>query len=200
LSLLRLWLWHLPGYQRWKDNWAGTLERAEHGGDRYDGIPVLINNPEELLETAGSLHCSPVNIARFLKEYLGGVASLKITVAVKPCNAKAIIELAKRKQITLDDLLLIGVNCTGTLLPARAKKMMKEEYRVDPADVIAEDIEDGKLIISSTDGTEKEPNLADLSTFIPTGRACTILGRYWLWYTCCDFILERGIYQSLTSD
>jgi len=102
-------LWHLPGYQRWKDNWAGTLERAEHGVDRYDGIPVLINNPEELLETAGSLHCSSVNIARFLKEYPGGVASLKITVAVKPCNAKAIIELAKRNQITLDDLLLIGV-------------------------------------------------------------------------------------------
>ena len=78
--------------------------------------------------------------------------------------------------------------------------MMKEEYRVDPADVISENIEDGKLIISSTDGTEKEPNLADLSTFIPTGRACTILGQYWLWYTCCDFVLERGIYQSLTSD
>ncbi len=139
-----------------------VLAIKAQGGDRYDGIPVLINNPEELLETAGSLHCSSVNIARFLKEYLDGAASLKIAVTVKPCDAKAIIELAKRNQITLDNLLLIGVNCTGTLLPARAKKMMKEEYRVDPADVIAEDIEDGKLIISLTDGTEKELELAEL--------------------------------------
>ncbi len=128
-------------------------------GDRYDGIPVLITNPEELLETAGSLHCSSVNVARFLKEYLDGAASLKIAVTVKPCDAKAIIELAKRNQITLDNLLLIGMNCTGTLLPARAKKMMAEEYGVDPAEVIAEDIEDNKLILRLKDGTEKELEL-----------------------------------------
>jgi len=131
-------------------------------GDRYDGIPVLINNPEELLETAGSLHCSSVNISRFLKEYVDGAANLKIAVTVKPCDAKAIIEIAKRNQITLDNLLLIGVNCTGTLLPARAKEMMQLEFGIDPADVIAEDIEDNKLTISLTDGTEKELALSGL--------------------------------------
>ena len=139
-----------------------VLTIKARGGDRYDGIPVLITNPEELLETAGSLHCSSVNIARFLKEYLDGAANLKVAVTVKPCDAKAIIELAKRNQITLNNLLLIGLNCTGTLLPATAKKMIKEEYGVDPADVIAEDIEDGKLIISLTDGTEKKLELAEL--------------------------------------
>jgi len=131
-------------------------------GNRYDGIPVLITDPEELIETAGSLHCSSPNIARLLKEYLDGASSLKIATVVKPCDAKAIIELAKRTQINLDNLLLIGLNCTGTLPAAKAKTVMKAEFEVDPADIVAEDIEDNKLTIRLKDGTEKEKNLPEL--------------------------------------
>ena len=130
--------------------------------DRYDGVPVFITDPKELIETAGSLHCTSPNIARFLKEYLDGASSMRIAVIVKPCDAKAIIELAKREQIKLDNLLLIGLNCTGTLPSAKAKTMMKEEFGVDPAEVVAEDIEDNKLTIRLRDGTEKEKDLADL--------------------------------------
>ena len=124
-----------------------VLAIAARDGDRYDGVPVLITDPKELIETAGSLHCTSPNIARFLKEYLDGASSLKIAVAVKPCDAKAIIELAKRTQINLDNLLLIGMNCTGTLPSVKAKAMMKKEFEVDPYDVVAEDFEDNKLII-----------------------------------------------------
>ncbi|MBA7639293.1 hypothetical protein ES703_46951 [subsurface metagenome] len=131
-------------------------------GNRYDGIPVLITNPEEIIETAGSLHCASPNIARFLKEYLDGAFDLKVAVIAKPCDAKAIIELTKRTQINLDNLLLIGLNCTGTLAAAKAKTMMKVEFEVDPADVVAEDIEDNKLTIRLKDGTEKEKSLPEL--------------------------------------
>ena len=131
-------------------------------GNRYDGTPFLITDPAELIETAGALHCTSPNIARFLKEYLDGASSLKIAVVVKPCDAKAIIELAKRQQINLDNLLLIGLNCTGTLPSVKAKTMMKAEFEVDPADVIGEDIEDNRLIIRLKDGTEREKDLAQL--------------------------------------
>jgi len=131
-------------------------------GDRYDGIPVLITDPEEIIGTAGTLHCTSPNIARFIKEYLDGASSLKISAVVKPCDAKALIELAKRNQIDLDNLLLIGLNCTGTLPSAKAKTMMRDEFGIDPADVVAEDIEDNRLIARLKDGTEKEKNLAEL--------------------------------------
>ena len=131
-------------------------------GNRYDGIPLLMTNPEEIIETSGSLHCASPNIARFLTEYMYGASDLKIAVVVKPCDAKAIIELVKRTQINLDNLLLIGLNCTGTLPSAKAKAMMKKEFEVDPYDVVAEDIEDNKLIIRLKDGTEKEKDLAEL--------------------------------------
>ena len=131
-------------------------------GNRYDGIPVLITDPEQVIETTGALHCASPNIARFLKEYLDGASNLKIAVVVKPCDAKAVIELTKRTQINLDNLLLIGLNCTGTLPSAKAKTMMKEEFEVDPADIVAEDIEDNKLTIRLKDGTEKEKDLTEL--------------------------------------
>jgi formate dehydrogenase subunit beta len=131
-------------------------------GNRYDGIPVLITEPEEIANTAGSLHCSSPNIARFLKEYLDGASNMKIAVVAKPCDAKAIIELAKREQIDLDNLIIIGLNCTGTLPSARAKTLFREEFEVDPADVVAEDIEDNELIIRLKDGSEKKKGLAEL--------------------------------------
>ena len=131
-------------------------------GNRYDGIPVLITDPQEIIGTAGALHCTSPNTARFLKEYLNGASDQKIAVVVKPCDAKAIIELAKRNQIVLDNLLLIGLNCTGTLPSVKIKKTLIDEFEVNPDDVIAEDIDDGKLTILLKDGTEKEKDLAVL--------------------------------------
>ncbi len=132
------------------------------GGDRYDGVPTLITDPETVVETAGSLHCASPNIARFLKEYLHGAIDMKIAVVCKPCDARAIIELAKRTQVNMDNLILVGLNCTGTLPPAAAKQMFREEFGVNPADVVREDLEEGKLTITLKDGTEKQKDLGEL--------------------------------------
>ena len=131
-------------------------------GNRYDGVPTLITDPGAVVETAGSLHCVSPNIARFLKEYLNGAFDMKIAVVCKPCDARAIIELAKRTQVNMDNLILVGLNCTGTLPSAFAKEMFREEFGVDPADVTREDLEEGKLTITLKDGTEKQKDLDEL--------------------------------------
>ncbi len=131
-------------------------------GNRYDGVPALITEPGHLKETAGTLHCASLNITRFVKEYLDGASSLKIAVVVKPCDAKAIIELAKRGQISLDNVFMIGLNCTGTLPSAKTKNMFKEELEINPDDVVSEDIEDNELVIGLKDGSEKKKDLAEL--------------------------------------
>ena len=131
-------------------------------GNRYDGVPALIADPEEVINTAGALHCVSPNIARCLKEYLDGAFDVKIAVTCRPCDARAIIELAKRNQIEMENLILVGLNCTGTLHPVTAKQMLREEFGVDPDDVIREDIEDEKLTIGLQDGTEIEKDLAEL--------------------------------------
>nr|MDO8089473.1 Coenzyme F420 hydrogenase/dehydrogenase, beta subunit C-terminal domain [Candidatus Sigynarchaeota archaeon] len=131
-------------------------------GNRYDGVLTLITNPEEVIECAGALHCAPLNIARALKEYLDGSKDMRIAVTCKPCDARAIIELVKREQINIENLVLIGLNCTGTLLPRVARRMFEEIYEVNPDDVVREDIDEGKLIIELRDGTRKEKDLDSL--------------------------------------
>lgn len=131
-------------------------------GNRYDGIPVLITDPQDVIETVGSLHSSTPNISRFLKEYLHGGDGQKLAVTCKPCDARGIIELYKRNKIWKDNLILIGLNCTGTFSPTGAKRMFEDEFGVNPMDVVREDIDDGKLTIKLKDGTELEKDLAEL--------------------------------------
>jgi formate dehydrogenase subunit beta len=146
-----------------ENKWADAVVAVKaRDGNRYDGIPVVITDPAEIAETGGALHCASPNIARFLKEYLDGAFNQKTAVVAKPCDAKAIIELAKRNQINLDNLLVIGLNCTGTLPSAKAKTMFREEFEVEPSDVVSEDIEDNELMIRLKDGSEKKKDLAEL--------------------------------------
>ena len=140
----------------------GVLSVTKRNGNRFDGVPTLITDPDKIINMAGTLHCTSPNIASFLKEYLDGAFSMKIALTCKPCDARAIIELAKRDQINMENLILIGLNCTGTFSPVVAREMFQEEFKVDPDDVTAEDIENGKLIIKLKDGAQKEKDLAEL--------------------------------------
>lgn len=136
--------------------------KKRDGNNRYDAVLDLITDPEKVIDCAGSLHCVSLNIARNVKEYLGGAKQMKIAVLCKPCDARAIIEIAKRKQINKDDLLLVGLNCTGTLPPVVAKEMLISEYEVDPNEVVMEDIEGGELIVTLADGTKMAKDLLEL--------------------------------------
>jgi formate dehydrogenase subunit beta len=140
----------------------GVVAVQAKNGDRFSGIPVLISEPQELTSSAGSLHCSIPNIARFVKEYLNGAKSGKLAVVGKPCDIRAIIELQKREQIDREGLFLIGLNCTGTISPSEARRIFREEFKVDPKDVVLEDIDDGKLTILLRNGTSKSIDLKPL--------------------------------------
>ena len=139
-----------------------VLALKPRDGNRYEGIPTLIADPDEVVETAGALHCTAPNISRCLKEYLDGAFDLRVAVTGKPCDVRAIVELAKRNQILIENLILVGLNCTGTFPPATAKRMFREEFGIDPGDVSREDIEDGMLTITLRDGTEIGRDLTEL--------------------------------------
>jgi formate dehydrogenase (coenzyme F420) beta subunit len=139
-----------------------VLGVKKRNGNRYDGVLSLISDPDEVIKNAGALHFSPVNVAKELKQYFDGAKDLRMAVTCKPCDCRAIIELAKRGQINMDNLILIGLNCTGTLLPTVARRMIVEEYGVNPEDVVREDIDEGKFIITLTDGTMGERDLKEL--------------------------------------
>lgn len=133
-------------------------------GDRFEGSPIIVDEPSELIGTPGTLHCVSPNIPRYLKEYCDGNSDTKIAVVGKPCDIRGIIEMAKREVIDIERLLLIGVNCTGTMAQAAAKKLFEEEFEVTPSDVVREEIEpeENNIKIILEDGTEKEKKLNEV--------------------------------------
>ncbi len=132
------------------------------GADLYDGVPTVFTDPKEVIKSAGSLHCAPVAIGKFVAQYMNGANDKKIALPVKPCDARAILVMAKRGKVNRDNLLLIGVNCGGTVFPMNGREMIEKYYGVSPDDVIKEEIAKGKFIIVTKNHEHKEYSIDEL--------------------------------------
>ncbi|MGA9141327.1 MAG: Coenzyme F420 hydrogenase/dehydrogenase, beta subunit C-terminal domain [Methanocella sp.] len=133
------------------------------GVDIYDAQPALISDPKEVIQTAGSLHCGTLLVPKQLtKCVLSAAPDMKIGVVVKGCDAMAMYEMAKRGQINLDNIVMVGVNCGGTVKPTMARKMIKEKFGVDPDTVVKEEIDKGQFIIQTADGKHKGISIDEL--------------------------------------
>jgi formate dehydrogenase subunit beta len=132
------------------------------GQDIYDAVPTLITDPAEVLECAGSLHTGSLLISKLFKKWLNGARDMKIAVPLKGCDVMGMYELAKRQQINLDNVIMIGLNCGGTVSPITARKMIADKFETDPDDVVKEEIDKGQFIIVTKDGEHKGISIDDL--------------------------------------
>ncbi|MBT8507841.1 formate dehydrogenase [Methanomicrobiaceae archaeon CYW5] len=135
---------------------------VKKGYDVFDATPVIITNPEEIAQTAGSLHCGTVLLPKLIKKYLDGARNEKLAITLKGCDAKAMYELAKRNQINLDNVVMIGLNCGGSVAPVSARKMITEKFGINPDDVVKEEIDKGQFIVITKDGEHKGISIDDL--------------------------------------
>jgi len=135
---------------------------VKKGYDVFDATPVIITNPEEIAQTAGSLHCGTLLLPKLIKKYLDGARNEKLAITLKGCDAKAMYELAKRNQINLDNVVMIGLNCGGSVSPVKARKMITEKFGVSPDDVVKEEIDKGQFIVITKDGEHKGISIDDL--------------------------------------
>ena len=72
---------------RAQDRYGRCCPCSQEGQDVYDAVPVLITDPAEIAETAGSLHCGTLLLSKIFKNYLDGAENMKIAVTVKGCDA-----------------------------------------------------------------------------------------------------------------
>jgi len=144
---------------------AGIVDAVlavERGADLYDAVPILIENPDDVIKASGSLHFGTLNLAKVVERYLDGAQDMKLAVTVKGCDAMTMVELMKRERVNADNVIMIGLNCGGTMPPVKGRQMMEDFYEVDPDSVVKEEIAKGKLIVETEDGTEKEIPIDDL--------------------------------------
>lgn len=122
---------------------------VKKGADIYDAVPVLITNPAEISEISGSLHFGTLLLSRLFSRYLGGAENLKIAAALKGCDVMGLYELAKRGEVRLENILMIGLNCGGTISSEMARKMIVEKFEVSPDLVKKERIAKGKFLVET---------------------------------------------------
>ena len=134
---------------------------VKKGADIYDARPVLITDPHEVIETAGSILGGTLLLSKLFGKYLNGVKDLKIAAALKGCDVMGVYEQAKRKQLNLENVLMIGLNCGGATTPSTLRRIMSEVFEVDPNSVIKESMHKGHLQIKY-DGQEKDISIPKL--------------------------------------
>jgi len=130
------------------------------GASRYEGVPVYITDPQELTRCAGSLHFAAPSIAKSVKKYLD-THDHRLAVVCKSCDARALVELAKINQLNLENILMIGLNCSGTLSPVPHIEMLKI-LGIDPYLLEWEDIDAKNLLLKFRDGNERSLDLDEL--------------------------------------
>lgn len=116
--------------------------------DEFEAIPIFTDDIQDVLVSGGSMHTIPVNLAKY-------ASGRKVALPGKSCDVRGIIEEAKRNDVNLDDVYIIGLNCGGCLHPINTKKMLVNKYQLDPNEVIGEEISKGKLIFKTKNGASK---------------------------------------------
>lgn len=145
-----------------KNNIVDGVVVVEEGADLYDAVPCFIENPQDVIKSAGSIHCGTMNLAKFISKYLDGCRDMKIAVTCKPCESRTIVELIKKGKIISDNIIMIGINCGGTLPPVRTMQMIEDIYEIDPKRVVKEEISEGKLIIWTVNGDSRSFSIKKL--------------------------------------
>lgn len=133
---------------------SGTVDAVctlQKGEDIYDPRPVLITDPTDIPSCSGSLFCGSLLTADWVMQAVGANPGMKIAAAVKGCDAKSIVELVKRNKLDREDLYLIGLNCSGTINPTKARSFIRNFCNINPDLVDSFIIRNGRVVISIGD-------------------------------------------------
>ena len=77
-------------------------------------LPALVTDPERTRLANPLAQVMPINSARAVSALTGKQAPARIGAVLRPCEIRALVELVKLQQATLEGVTLIGVDCPGT--------------------------------------------------------------------------------------
>jgi formate dehydrogenase (coenzyme F420) beta subunit len=77
-------------------------------------IPALVTDPERIQQANPLAPVMPINASRAVAALTGKHAPERLGAVLRPCEIRALIELVKLQQASLEDVILIGLDCSGT--------------------------------------------------------------------------------------
>lgn len=88
-------------------------------------VPTLVKDPAGITAPAPWTPVTLGNAARHVSDLTFKNPDEKIGVVLRPCEIKALVELIKLNQASLDQLVIIGVDCLGTFHPVDYRKLVE---------------------------------------------------------------------------
>jgi formate dehydrogenase subunit beta len=105
--------------------------------------PSLLTDPDRAQESRALAPYMPLNTARVLQMMTKTVPpSEKVAAVLRPCEARALVELVKLKQIALTNLTVISIDCPGTYAVDEYKKLL--EGKGDPGTLLVGKVNRGE--------------------------------------------------------
>jgi formate dehydrogenase subunit beta len=89
-------------------------------------MPALVSDPARLGQADPLAPVMPINGARAVSALTGKHAPARMAIVLRSCEARALIELVKLQQASLEDLTIIGLDCAGTFEIAEYSRRGKE--------------------------------------------------------------------------
>ncbi len=108
-------------------NLVGALLVPQEVPSKDNVVQSLVTNPDELKDANVIAPVLPLNSAKIISD-MTRIAPYKIPVGVllRPCEIRALVELVKLKQASLDNLLIVGIDCLGTYSVADYQALCKQ--------------------------------------------------------------------------
>ncbi len=91
------------------------VSKKTTGGDNY--VQALVKDPARLEDIDVTAPVMPVHAARIISNLTFRDPGERIGVVVRPCEARALVELVKFQQISREALFIISTDCLGTYEP-----------------------------------------------------------------------------------
>lgn len=102
---------------------ALLVPRAVRSGTAV--VQALVKDPAALDNALPLAPLAMQNAARLVSSLTIQDPGQKIGIILRSCETRALIELVKLHQATLDKVLIIGIDCPGTFEPADYKKLVE---------------------------------------------------------------------------
>lgn len=120
-------------------------------------VQALVTDFKHLEKANPVAPVMPVNSAKLVSDITTTSSHSKIGVVLKPCEIRALIELVKLKQASLDNLLIIGIDCLGTYsITDYGRFVQSADGKSSPSELTLSSLQTGRAI--STD--EYQPRSA----------------------------------------
>jgi len=130
--------------------------------DRFTVQPKLVEKEADLTDfplfpLIAFGYARTDSASKYLHKSVAGAMNEKVGLIARPCDTRALIELAKIRQVNLDNLFIIGIEDRG-MLPKAGREMRKIKD-VEPTKIVKEKVGNNGLIVKLDDGSTRELKL-----------------------------------------